>query len=94
MRGKAGVADAVDADDVISDGGTHHEEVVDLAETGGGNRCLDDSSHLLEPAGGKEVSRRAAPITAYHPGAGEAAQGEGHRLQDVEVALGFGPTVL
>ena len=52
MREQAGITDAMDAEDLIRDGGGHHEQIVDLVVAGGGSGGLDYSSHLFEPTGG------------------------------------------
>ena len=52
MREQAGIADAMDAEDLVRDGGGHHEQLVDLAVAGGGHGDLNDSSYLFEPVGG------------------------------------------
>ena len=45
VREQAGIINAMDADDVISDGSGDHKEIVDLAEAGCGNGSLDDSAY-------------------------------------------------
>ena len=88
MGEEACIADAVDAYDVISDGCRNNEEIVHLAEAGGGEWCLDDSANLLEPPRGQDVSWCSVPVATHHPRAGEAVEGEGYRLEVVKVAFG------
>ena len=87
MGRQASVRNHVRADHLIRAARIHHEEVVGFAVAGLAMRGVNHAAHLFQPTGGPEVVGGAVPVTADHPAAREAGQGEGNGVKQIHVAL-------
>ena len=66
VRGHPSITDDVAAVDLVGDGGSHHEEVVDTTIAGRGGWGMNDAANFPEPAGGFELLWGAIPVATQN----------------------------